>query len=124
MKKRNTWIALLMAAALLATPTVTALADAAPDGKTVNDETTDSTYKAWKENTWESTSSDWTLVSMTPGEDETEMNFAWYSKTTETTSLTYGKKKISVTGRPYRSLQPPQGRPTAMGHPTTATKPH
>ena len=29
---------------------------------------------------WETTASDYTKVSLTPGKDDTELNFAWYSK--------------------------------------------
>ena len=36
-------------------------------------------WQAYKDN-WENLSSDYTKVSLTPGKDETELNFAWYSK--------------------------------------------
>ena len=32
---------------------------------------------------WETLSSDYTKVSLTPGKDETELNFAWYSEKTD-----------------------------------------
>ena len=35
-------------------------------------------WNAWVEE-WESVATDYTKVSLTPGEDETELNFAWYS---------------------------------------------
>ncbi len=42
---------------------------------------------AWEEwcNQWESTKNDWEKISLTPGEDETELNFAWYSNSTSQT---------------------------------------
>lgn len=39
-------------------------------------------WEAWTEN-WETTASDYTKVSLTPGKDDTELNFAWYSKKTD-----------------------------------------
>lgn len=89
MKRRNKLIALMFAAVLLATPTVTAFADAAPDGKTV---ASGSAFEAWKSSNWDQIKTDWTCVSLTPGADETEMNFAWYSKDGESVSLKYGQQ--------------------------------
>lgn len=39
-------------------------------------------WQAYKDN-WETLSSDYTQVSITPGKDETELNFAWYSEKTD-----------------------------------------
>ncbi len=39
-------------------------------------------WQAYKDN-WENLSSDYTKVSLTPGKDETELNFAWYSEKTD-----------------------------------------
>ena len=39
-------------------------------------------WEAWTEN-WETTASDYTKVSLIPGKDDTELNFAWYSKKTD-----------------------------------------
>lgn len=36
-------------------------------------------WTAWQ-STWEQTSADFTKVSLTPGSDDTQLNFAWYSK--------------------------------------------
>lgn len=36
-------------------------------------------WTAWTQD-WESVATDYTKVSLTPGADETELNFAWYSK--------------------------------------------
>lgn len=39
-------------------------------------------WEAWQAE-WESVASDFTKVSLTPGKDETELNFAWYSEKTD-----------------------------------------
>ena len=90
MKKRNSFISALLAAALISAQVATAFADAAPDGKTVAQ---GDSFEEWKSSVWETSKNDWTIVSMTPGSDETQMNFAWYSKAGEETSLKYGKQK-------------------------------
>ena len=36
-------------------------------------------WNAWTKE-WETVATDYTQVSLTPGADETELNFAWYSK--------------------------------------------
>lgn len=47
-----------------------------------NDSSISGAETGWDEWTanWEETSADFTKVSITPGEDETQLNFAWYSK--------------------------------------------
>ena len=39
-------------------------------------------WQAYKDN-WETLATDYTKVSLTPGKDETELNFAWYSEKTD-----------------------------------------
>ena len=39
-------------------------------------------WDEWVAN-WEETSADYTKVSITPGADETQLNFAWYSEKTD-----------------------------------------
>ena len=39
-------------------------------------------WQAYQDN-WETLASDFTQVSITPGKDETELNFAWYSEKTD-----------------------------------------
>ena len=46
-------------------------------------------WEAWSEE-WETIKNDWTQVSMSPGADETKMNFAWYSRTGEAADFIYG----------------------------------
>lgn len=89
--KRKKVVMLIMAAALVCQP-ITALADAAPDGKTDASQTAAAQNGAWEEWTqeWETVKNDWTQVSMSPGADETKMNFAWYSPEGEETGFIYG----------------------------------
>ena len=47
-------------------------------------------WDAWCEE-WETIKTDWTQVAMSPGSDETEMNFAWYTKEGEEASFVYGQ---------------------------------
>lgn len=44
-----------------------------------NDATTQSNWSQW-ENKWKTTSVDYEKVSLTPGKNESELSFAWYSK--------------------------------------------
>lgn len=84
---------MLCAAAVTAVSALTVLADAAPDGMTVASQTeaaANGAYESWQQK-WSTLSSDWTQVSLTPGSDETQMNFAWYSKTGESVSFSYGE---------------------------------
>lgn len=98
--KRKKVIMLIMAAALVCQP-MTALADAAPDGMTDASQTAAAQGGAWENwcKEWETIKNDWTQVSMSPGSDETEMNFAWYSKDGEKTGFVYGTKSDLSDGR-------------------------
>ena len=82
---------LVLAAALVCQP-MSAFADAAPDGMTDASKTAAEQGGAWEAWTqeWETLKEDWTQVSISPGADETQMNFAWYSKDGEQTGFVYG----------------------------------
>lgn len=93
MKKRNQIIAAFLAATMIITPATSIFAKAAKDGNSSAESSYGESFTSWKTNEWENRlSNDWTTVSMTPGVNESTMNFAWYSKTTDTVSLTYGLK--------------------------------
>ena len=82
---------LILAAALVCQP-MSVFADAAPDGMTDASQTEaaqNGAWEAWSEK-WETIKNDWTQVSMSPGADETQMNFAWYSKDGVQTGFVYG----------------------------------
>ena len=90
MKKRV--IAVLISAILLYQP-LSVSAAAAPDGMTDASKTPaaqNGAWDAWCEE-WETIKTDWTQVAMSPGSDETEMNFAWYTKEGEEASFVYGQ---------------------------------
>ena len=82
---------LVLAAALVCQP-MSAFADAAPDGMTDASQTAAAQGGAWEAWTqeWETLKDDWAQVSISPGADETQMNFAWYSKDGEQTGFVYG----------------------------------
>ena len=98
--------------AVLVANVVTVLAGAAPDGKTdANDLSAtinqSSEWTAWKTQ-WETVKNDWTQISLTPGSDESELNFAWYSKKTEEVSapkLKIGKKQDMSDAKEYTAQQ-------------------
>ena len=61
-----------------------AFASAAPDGKTdaaslAGGMGISRNWESWKAE-WEAVKNDWTQVSLTPGSDFSQLNFAWYSK--------------------------------------------
>lgn len=92
MKKRNKYAAAFIAAAVTMTQASLVNASMAPDGKSDAQTMYGDAYTSWKSEKWDNgLSSDWTQVSLTPGEDETSINLAWYSKNTDTVSLVYGK---------------------------------
>lgn len=80
---------------------------APPDGSTKAENTIaaeNGAYEEWKMK-WSNISKDWTQVSITPGANETEMNFAWYSKNDENTYLIYGKKSDLSDGIEIEPIQ-------------------
>lgn len=92
MFKKKSRILVAALAAFIAMQSIPAAADAAPDGKTLAQTTpaaANGAYTAWQEK-WASISTDWTQVSMSPGSDESQMNFAWYSKDGESAGFRYG----------------------------------
>ena len=84
--------AMLVLTATLVCQPMSVFADAAPDGMTDASQTAAAQGGAWEawSQKWETLKDDWTQVSMSPGADETQMNFAWYSKDGEETGLVYG----------------------------------
>ena len=74
-----------LSAAIMLTIGTTAYAEIPADGQTNAEKFAanaglTSQWENWKTD-WETEKSDWTDVSITPGSNETELNFAWYSKT-------------------------------------------
>lgn len=63
-------------------------------------------WEAWKTE-WESVKNDWTQISLTPGSDASELNFAWYSKKTGdeiTAHLKIGEKEDMSDAKVYTAV--------------------
>ena len=61
-----------------------------------NDASTDSAEWASYKASWETISQNYGHVSLTPGEDETQLNFAWYSKTAETPQVRFATSEAAL----------------------------
>ena len=75
-------MAAMLSVSMAAAPTVQVFADAAPDGATVAKKTAQAAngaYDSWESEWNSSVKNDWTQMSLTPGSDSSELNFAWYS---------------------------------------------
>ena len=78
MQKRNKVLAGVLTGALVLSAGPMALAATA----NYNDSSVTGGSAAWQDwvKEWETVAADYTKVSLTPGADETQLNFAWYSK--------------------------------------------
>lgn len=54
---------------------------------------------------WKTICNDWTYVALSPGSDETQMNFAWYSKNGEPVRFRYGQKRDLSDGKTVKIKQ-------------------
>jgi len=93
MKKGRKYFASLMLAAMISSSAINVFA-ADNDGWTEATQTRPGQTKAWSAwcKQWETIKSLPTQMSLAPGQDETELNFAWYSKDTDSQA----KLKIST----------------------------
>lgn len=101
-----------LAAAMLVTCAVPAAAKAPADGWTNAQETVEAYGDGWTNwiNKWNNTvSKDWTQISLSPGSDESELNFAWYSKVdasnTGAPKLKIGEGKKMKNAKTYTATQ-------------------
>lgn len=83
---RKSFMAGILSVSLTAGAVTPAFASAAPDGKTdaaslAGGMGISRNWESWKAE-WEAVKNDWTQVSLTPGSDFSQLNFAWYSKKT------------------------------------------
>ena len=72
----------ILTMSMIVTPSIHATAGAAADGQTNAKETVQAgngAYDSWETEWNRSVKNDWTQISLTPGSDATELNFAWYS---------------------------------------------
>ena len=97
MQKRNKILAGVLAGTLALSACPFALAASYNDSSVTGGS---AEWQAWV-NEWESVATDYTKVSLTPGADETELNFAWYSKSetgkTATPVVHFGTDKDNLT---------------------------
>ena len=99
MQTREKVLASVLSGALLVGACAPALAATVHynDGSTVGGS---EAWKAWTES-WASVATDYTKVSLTPGKNETELNFAWYSKVEDGKAATpvvhFGADKARLT---------------------------
>ena len=93
MKKGRKYFASLMLAAMISSSTMNVFA-ANNDGWTEATQTRPGQTSAWTNwcKQWETIKNSPTQMSLAPGQDETELNFAWYSKDTDSQA----KLKIST----------------------------
>ncbi|MGN0417348.1 MULTISPECIES: metallophosphoesterase [Anaerostipes] len=69
-----------------------------------NDASTSADWKTWKDN-WEAYSSNYENVSLTPGVNQSQLNFAWYSKTEETPKVRIADNKDMTAAVEYEGKQ-------------------
>ena len=97
MQKRNKILAGVLAGTLALSACPFALAASYNDSSVTGGS---AEWQAWVSQ-WESVATDYTKVSLTPGADETQLNFAWYSKSedgkTATPVVHFGTDKNSLT---------------------------
>ena len=75
-------------------------AAAAPDGSTkaadlAKATQTESDWSAWQEK-WNTVKNDWTQISLTPGSNASELNFAWYSKKADVSANAVAAPKLKM----------------------------
>lgn len=97
MQKRNKILAGVLAGTLALSACPFALAASYNDSSVTGGS---AEWQAWVSQ-WESVATDYTKVSLTPGADETQLNFAWYSKSetgkTATPVVHFGTDKDNLT---------------------------
>ncbi|MDY3918392.1 MAG: metallophosphoesterase family protein [Candidatus Limivivens sp.] len=104
---KNKLLTITLGLTLAASMSLTAFADPAPDGMTAASETAaaaDGKWEAW-ETAWETLKNDYTIPAITPGEDETKLNFAWYSVKGEVPELKIGKTEDLADAVSYQAVQ-------------------
>lgn len=102
-------LAAMLSISVLAANTGFASAATPQDGMTKASETADAGangYAKW-EKEWENIKNDWTQISLTPGSDESQLNFAWYSLATDSSipKLKIGKGKKMEEMKEYTAVQ-------------------
>lgn len=96
-KRTKKVMAALMVAIMMTTTSYTVFA-AENDGWTEAPYTEAAQGGAWETwcEKWETIKNDWTQLSITPGKNETELNFAWYSNKEETSPKVRISKNLDM----------------------------
>lgn len=95
-----------LALTLSTTSVASVLASAAPDGKSNAEQIaqtmgTTTQWENWQKE-WETLKNDWTQISLSPGSDATELNFAWYTpKDSGTSKLMIGEGRNMKNAKTY-----------------------
>lgn len=85
-RRKVSFMATVLAVSMVSAPTIQVFAEAAPDGATVAKQTAQAAngaYESWEAEWNSSVKNDWTRISLTPGSDSSQLNFAWYSLASE-----------------------------------------
>lgn len=72
-------------------------------------------WTEWKQK-WETIKGDFEQVSLTPGTDETKLNFAWYSKTAETPAVRLAKSADMSGAVEFKGTQTENKEENAVGY--------
>lgn len=72
-------------------------------------------WMEWKQK-WETIKGDFEQVSLTPGTDETKLNFAWYSKTAETPAVRLAKSADMSGAVEFKGAQTENQEENAVGY--------
>ena len=99
----------ILTMSMIVTPSIHATAGAAADGQTNAKETVQAgngAYDSWETEWNRSVKNDWTQISLTPGSDATELNFAWYSlASSNVPKLKIGEGRQMKNAKIYEAVQ-------------------
>ena len=99
----------ILSMSMMVAPSIHAIAGAAPDGQTNAKETAQAgngAYDSWEAEWNRSVKNDWTQISLTPGSDATELNFAWYSlASSNVPKLKIGEGRQMKNAKIYEAVQ-------------------
>ena len=99
----------ILSMSMMVAPSIHAIAGAAPDGQTNAKETAQAgngAYDSWEAEWNRSVKNDRTQISLTPGSDATELNFAWYSlASSNVPKLKIGEGRQMKNAKIYEAVQ-------------------
>lgn len=92
-----------LAAGLVLTTAVTGLAATEHWNDNAANENISTEWTSWKDN-WESVKNNYEQISLTPGKNETELNFGWYSKTPDQAKVRVASTKNMKSAKVYEGI--------------------